>query len=136
MAKEGYLDEEDSGEEEEETKVTEENSFWSLLDEKVRESKLNKTTADGKAHEILQKYLSMGVLPRTQDPLNFWYNRRSTFPQLYRLAIKYLCIPAFCTPTNRIFTAKADRQPMELKRRLLPVSLRDEIIFLHGNQNL
>lgn len=135
LAQEGHLDEE-----EEETDVSaekEENSFWSLLDAKVREAKLNKTTAEGKAHEILQKYLSMGVVPRTHDPLNFWYTRRTTFPQLYRLALKYLCIPAFCAPTDRICTAESPgSHRMDLKRRLLPADLRHEIIFLHGNQDL
>ena len=40
----------------------------------------------------LDRYLSMDVECVT-DPLKWWYDRRSSYPRLHRMAMNYLTIP-------------------------------------------
>ena len=38
------------------------------------------------------------------DPLSFWRDKKSTFPELYKLHAKYVCIPATSVPCERVFS--------------------------------
>lgn len=40
----------------------------------------------------LDRYLSTDV-ERVTDPLKWWYDRRSSYPRLHRMAMNYLTIP-------------------------------------------
>lgn len=46
----------------------------------------------------------MSSPPMDSDCLQFWSINRQVFPNLCRLANKYLCIPATSTPSERLFS--------------------------------
>ena len=51
------------------------------------------------------RYLAEHQLaPRKEDPLHWWVNRKSEYPNLWRMARDLLGIPATSTPAERIFS--------------------------------
>ncbi|XP_023217521.1 zinc finger BED domain-containing protein 4-like isoform X2 [Centruroides sculpturatus] len=49
------------------------------------------------------EYFDDKVAQRSKNPLEFWKNHKQIFPELYQLAIKYLCIPGTSVPPERVF---------------------------------
>ena len=51
-----------------------------------------------------RQYLSQSVIPRSEDPFKYWMNMKKLFPNVYKLAIKYLSIVATSVPSERLFS--------------------------------
>jgi len=41
-----------------------------------------------------QEYLKLPLISPTSNPLTWWSSHKTTFPNLFPVAMKYLCIPA------------------------------------------
>ncbi|UYV80331.1 hypothetical protein LAZ67_18002470 [Cordylochernes scorpioides] len=78
-------------------------SIWEDFDAAV-----NQFTAaqDPKANATIQvdKYLAEPIIDRRMDPLVWWHERKTIFPDLFLLMQKRLCIPATSVPCERLFS--------------------------------
>ena len=51
-----------------------------------------------------RSYRKEPVLDQDLDPLEFWKNVRSKYPQMIKLVKRYLCIPATSTEAERTYS--------------------------------
>lgn len=113
--------------------VTAKPSIWDHFEQK----KSNFITTSGSSSEniiTLRQYLELPLLPRTSNPLLYWKSMKTNNPHLYKLYLKYSCIPATSVPSERIFS-KAGQLTNLRRNRLDPKHL-DYIIFLNANWKL
>ena len=78
----------------------------------------------------LKNFLSQPIILRKQDPLKYWEEAKHGFPNAYRVAKKYLSIPATSVPFKRLFS-RAGIIDSDYRRRLAPEPL-SRLVFLHG----
>ncbi|KAK0137856.1 hypothetical protein N1851_025938 [Merluccius polli] len=79
------------------------NKLWSHLDVTVMASRTkHNVTADATVE--VQHHLSEPNIGRTDDPLLYWERHKCIYPNLYKLAIVYLCTPASSVPCERLFS--------------------------------
>lgn len=76
---------------------------------------------------MLRQYLEMVPVERKADPLEFWSTHKGLLPEMYQIAIKYLCIPSTSVPFKRVFSKTG--QLTHLRRNRLDPKHLDEIIF-------
>ncbi|CAG9829737.1 unnamed protein product [Diabrotica balteata] len=109
---------------------TENLNIWTHFDRKVSEKRhfSNSTTT---AIIMIRQYLELPLQERNKDPLEFWTKHQILLPELYELAVKYLCIPGTSVPSERVFS-KAGQLSNLRRSRLSPKNL-DQIIFLNSN---
>ncbi|UYV75882.1 hypothetical protein LAZ67_13001667 [Cordylochernes scorpioides] len=88
---------------------------------------------DPKANATIQvdKYLAEPIIDRRMDPLVWWHERKTIFPDLFLLMQKRLCIPATSVPCERLFS-KAGNICTQ-KRSCLTSSKISKILFLNHN---
>lgn len=55
-----------------------------------------------KASHDVTAYLSQPCLAEDANPLTLWNGNQTSFPELAQLACKYLAIPVFPVPVDRI----------------------------------
>ncbi|TWW54792.1 hypothetical protein D4764_01G0007630 [Takifugu flavidus] len=72
-------------------------NLWALLDNYV-ESQHRISSASASAAVEIQRYLKEQILTRAEDPLKYWVAQKTLNPTLWKLACKYLCIPASSVP--------------------------------------
>jgi hypothetical protein len=77
------------------------------------------------ANEVAE-YLKEDKIKFSQNPFEWWVNKKSKYPVLSRLARIYLAVPATSTPSERLFsdagnllTAKRSRMDPELFKRIM-----------------
>ena len=51
-----------------------------------------------------RQYVEFPYISRNCDLLRFWRDKNSTFPKLYKLHAKYVCIPETSVPCERVFS--------------------------------
>ena len=68
------------------------------------------------------------------NPLLWWKENASKYPNLSILASRVLCIPATSAPSERVFST-AGLTIANDRARLLPENA-DNLVFLHDNLNL
>ncbi|CAG9830004.1 unnamed protein product [Diabrotica balteata] len=103
--------------------------LWSHFDQKLAKVK-TKTTPSTSAALCVRQYLELPYCPRSDNPLDFWEKHKNSMPELYRLHLKYLCVPATSVPSERLFS-KAGQLTNLRRNRLAPKNL-DMILFLNG----
>lgn len=103
--------------------------IWDFFDKKVSEA-VSTQTPISSASMVVKQYLDLPYLDRKQNPIEFWEQRKHIFPTLYRIAFKYLCIPASSVPSERLFS-KAGLVTNQRRNRLKPKKL-DQILFLNS----
>lgn len=86
--------------------------------------KIINATAD--ATEEVQTYLAGSYLSRGEDPLNYWATWAAVYPNLFKLAIRYLHMPAMSVPCKRVLS-KAGEVASRKRSKLKPKSF--EMIF-------
>ncbi|KAL4153182.1 hypothetical protein QTP88_001015 [Uroleucon formosanum] len=69
------------------------NSIWDHFNSKVSQVQLSLSPSTTSTL-IIRQYLEMPLLDRKKNPLHFWKQHKNTFPELYKMQLKYLCIPA------------------------------------------
>ncbi|XP_060806471.1 E3 SUMO-protein ligase ZBED1-like [Amyelois transitella] len=105
------------------------NDLWEDFDKKISERELIQTPTSS-AIVIVKQYREMQYLDRHLEPILFWEQRKKAMPELYELAIKYLCIPASSVPAERVFSKAA--LICNQRRNRLDSKKVDEIIFLNS----
>ena len=79
-----------------------------------------------------RQYFQDHVLQRADDSLKWWSENSKHYPNLAKLANKYLCITATSVPSERLFS-KAGELISHKRSQIKPVNV-DMFLFL--NQNL
>eukprot|EP00102_Acyrthosiphon_pisum_P010151 XP_008178343.1 PREDICTED: zinc finger BED domain-containing protein 4-like [Acyrthosiphon pisum] len=69
------------------------NSIWDHFDNKVSQVQ-SSSSPFITSTMIIRQYLEMPLLDRKKNSLHFWKQYKNTFPELYKMQLKYLCIPA------------------------------------------
>ncbi|XP_038132700.1 zinc finger BED domain-containing protein 4-like isoform X1 [Cyprinodon tularosa] len=79
--------------------------LWEHFDLEV-----GRQTKSATADAILevQRYMAEGNIARSQDPLLYWKNQRTVYPNFFRLALKFLCTPASSVPCERVFSTAGE----------------------------
>lgn len=109
------------------------NSLWEHFDSKLSQVR-NVICPDVCATLMVRQYIELPHLQRGKNCLDFWKQHKHTFPELYKLQLKYLSIPATSVPSERVFS-KAGLLTNARRNRLSPKHL-DYIIFLNSNLNI
>lgn len=115
------------------TVESDKNDIWSTLDAKISETSSQMTTFSSAASAVKQ-YVDLPYLDRKRNPLEFWEEKKHLFPLLYKMACKYLCIPATSVPSERLFS-KAGLLCNMRWNRLAPKKV-DLILFLNSYRKL
>lgn len=89
--------------------------IWKIHDTKMISSMNNLSGLDNG----LKHFLDSPVMPRCEDPLQFWKKNKDNWPQLHNLALKYLTAQATSVPSERLFS-KAGSIITEKRNRLKP----------------
>ena len=84
-----------------------------------------------KIDQELDQYLKEPVLTDKIDVFKWWKEKQMQFPMLYKLAKKYLCIPATSVPNERIFSKAGEI--MSKKRNRISIKHMNNLIFLKHN---
>lgn len=108
-------------------------NFWQSFDNKVK-SIQTQATPQSSSIIILKSYNDMVYENRHNNPLLFWTKNKQLFPELFKLAKKYLCVPATSVPAERIFS-KAGLMTKDRRNRIKEKNL-DYLIFINKNYDL
>ncbi|CAD6207861.1 GSCOCG00010249001-RA-CDS [Cotesia congregata] len=79
------------------------NDIWNYHDDLVKKTGAAKNSTDGLTFELKQ-YLSQPVISRTEDPLKHWNLLQPSYPNLYNVAIEYLCVVGTSVPSERLLS--------------------------------
>jgi len=82
-------------------------SVCSILDDSDCEDTVPGNVDDRMSAE-LAAYRSSKTEPIQTDPLQFWKNKESTYPNVAMQAQKLLCLPATSVPCERIFSVAGE----------------------------
>ena len=66
-----------------------------------------------------------------QDPLGWWKEKEPTYPNLAKLAIEYLAIPATSAPSERIWSRSANM--LSIRRSLMNPEIASRMMFVREN---
>lgn len=77
--------------------------FWEIFDKTIV-SRVTTITPGTIATLLVNQYLEIPHVDRNLNALEFWQKHQYTFQGLYKLALKYLCIPAISVPAEHIFS--------------------------------
>lgn len=105
--------------------------FWSHHSNVVHGKKKLKTdgsSAKPKAEHEVTHYLRNPVCPLKANPLEIWEDMKMVFPNLYKIAKKYLTVVATSVPSERLFS-KAGATVCQDRNRLLGKRL-NKMLFL------
>lgn len=102
--------------------------IWSHFEEEVSKMKPSSTVS---AILEMRQYAEEQLLPLKEDPLKWWKKRMLVYPNLSKMARKYLGIVATSVPSERIFS-KAGELVSEKRNRLNPEHVQ-QILFLNAN---
>ena len=110
-------------------------TFWEAFDMNVS-SKPAKEETFKTIHEAeLKRYLSYPMLKRDSDPLAWWIGTGMvSYPNLFRIAMKHLIIPATSVPSERVFSLAG--QIITERRNRLDPDMANMLIMLHQNVDM
>lgn len=106
-------------------------ALWDILDMESNRTR----TAAGKQDVIaaeVAKYLNASNEPRKSDALKWWANTgKLLYPNMWRVARKYLAIPGSSVPSERLFSSAG--QIINDRRASLAEDTAADLILLRGN---
>ncbi|XP_018423633.1 PREDICTED: zinc finger BED domain-containing protein 1-like [Nanorana parkeri] len=108
-------------------------SVWGKFDASLNHLQARQDPMSEAVVEI-DNYIKEAHLPRTSDPFHWWELRKFTYPNLYSVVVKRLCIPANSVPCERIFS-KAGQVCAEKRSRLTSDNMKT-ILFVNNNLHL
>jgi len=111
----------------------ESNVLWKQFNTKVTQIRTTPSTGIS-ALLIIRQYLKNPYLNRKQSPLDFWKKYKNTFPELYKLQMKYFRVPATSVPSECVFS-KPGQITNDRSNKLHPKIL-DLNLFLNSNTNI
>ncbi|KAJ0169949.1 hypothetical protein K1T71_014555 [Dendrolimus kikuchii] len=100
-------------------------SMWDNFDREVEKEIIQNPIAASIVE--LDKYLNEPLIKRSDDPLKWWYDRRLSYPNLYVLMKRRLCVPASSVPCERVFS-KAGMTISQKRSALKPEKV-SQILF-------
>ncbi len=105
--------------------------LWASFDKDVRNQRLTGVVSDISDID-LRNYLALKLEDRTSDPFQWWIREgKQRYPLLYKLAVKYLSIPATSVPSKRVFSTAG--QVLSERRNRLSDKNAHMLICLHAN---
>ena len=107
--------------------------LWQEFDNRVVAFQSNRTT-NTDAFIEMRRYMEEKVIPRSEDPLNWWGKNESTFPLLSKVAKRHLGTVATFVPAERLFS-KAGETISQRRNRLKAENV-NIILFLNTNLKL
>lgn len=108
---------------------SDEPAIWKIHSKKIKS--LSNPTAG--MHSGLKHFLESDVISRKSDPLIFWKDNKSNWPQLHNLAIKHLGVQATSVACERLFS-KTGNLITEKRNRLKPKYV-NQLCFLSSLPN-
>ncbi|XP_077436178.1 zinc finger BED domain-containing protein 4-like [Vanacampus margaritifer] len=85
--------------------VAQGDKLWRRLDHTVMQRRTQaRTQSDADATVEVHTYLGEPNISRVSNPLDYWELHKHLYPNLYKLAITFLCTPASSVPCERIFS--------------------------------
>lgn len=109
--------------------TVQDDEIWGIIDRKIVDA-TSQATPYSSAAIMVKQYIDLPYLGKKCDLLGFWCEKKGIFPLFYKLAQKYLCIPATSVPSERLFS-KAGILCNERRNRLAPKKV-NEILFLNS----
>lgn len=104
------------------------NSVWEVFDQQVAASTSSRVPSISALTEFDQ-YIKLPVLPRNENPLQWWKNNSHVFPSLQQVARVYLSTVATSVPSERLFS-KAGELISAKRNRIKPKNV-NMILFLN-----
>ncbi|XP_057181378.1 zinc finger BED domain-containing protein 4-like [Triplophysa rosa] len=101
--------------------------FEEILQEKIP-NVLQRTSSTA---QQLDCYLSDVPIPRSNNPLEYWRNNQSRFPDLAQMARRYLSAPSTSTDSERLFSAAS--HITDEKRNRLSCEKAEKLLFIKKN---
>lgn len=108
-----------------------ETGIWAVFDNKVQKHISQASVPVVRPQLELTRYNQEMLIPRNQDPLQWWRENEAMFPLLKNVAKRYLCIPATSVPSERLFS-KAGELISHRRNGLSPNNV-DMVLFLNKN---
>ena len=105
-------------------------SLWDSFDASVIESTCHRTPHSNAIVEV-RRYFEEPNIDRSKNPLEWWKENETRFPNLSKIAKKYLCVPGSSVPSERLFS-KAGQLVSERRNRLKSENI-DKMLFLNHN---
>lgn len=79
-------------------------------------------------------YVSGPPVDDRKDPMQLWRERAGNYPNLSRLALRYLCIPASSIPCERVFSVAGNT--ITKRRCSLAPARAEKLVYLHENLDI
>lgn len=105
-------------------------SIWRSFDTYVSHNKPRGTSLSHAIIEV-QRYLEDDIIPRKENPLQWWRTHKFKYPQLSIIAVEKLCALASSVPCERVFS-KAGQVLNERRSRLSDKKTK-MLLFLNAN---
>ncbi|XP_008556087.1 E3 SUMO-protein ligase ZBED1-like [Microplitis demolitor] len=102
-------------------------NIWRHHDQLVAKTGAAVCSADGIAFELKQ-YITQPVILRKEDPLKYWQLIKPSYPNLYKIAMKYFCVVGTSVPCERLFSKAGNIKTVD-RNRLTGKNL-DKLLFL------
>ncbi|XP_068132438.1 zinc finger BED domain-containing protein 4 [Hyperolius riggenbachi] len=102
-------------------------NIWSL----VANIKKSKTMKEKLPEDIVLAYLEEEVLEHNCDPLTYWNLKKSSWPVLSKLAVKFLGCPPSIVPSEKLFNTSSDNTNFNQTRLIMEHF--EQLIFLKVN---
>ncbi|XP_068956424.1 zinc finger BED domain-containing protein 4 [Petaurus breviceps papuanus] len=106
-----------------------ENSLWSLMAKLKKKDLKDKTKLP---EEMVLAYLEEEVLEHNCDPLTYWNLKKSSWPALAKLAVRFLGCPPSIVPSERLFNNTSSENSSFSQSRLMMEHF-EKLIFLKVN---
>lgn len=106
--------------------------LWSCFDEIVAEKSSNSSSCIDQDVEVeVNAFLALPLQPLQTCPYVWWQARKHVYPNIFKVALKYLSPPSSSVYSERVFS-EAGNISSEKRCRLAPHKA-DNILFLHHN---
>ncbi|XP_054844546.1 zinc finger BED domain-containing protein 4 [Eublepharis macularius] len=105
------------------------NNLWSLMED-MKKAKVPKEKAK-LPEEMVLLYLEEEVLEHNCDPLTYWNFKKSSWPVLSKLAVRFLGCPPSIVPSERLFSTANENSSFSQSR--LAMEHFEKLIFLKVN---
>ncbi|NXW43367.1 ZBED4 protein, partial [Nyctiprogne leucopyga] len=106
-----------------------EDNLWSLMGDMKKTKDLKERAK--LPEEMVLSYLEEEVLEHNCDPLTYWNFKKSSWPVLSKLAVRFLGCPPSIVPSERLFSASNESNNFSQSR--LMIEHFEKLIFLKVN---
>lgn len=108
-------------------------SIWDEYDKHTANLFQNENNATAASIIEINRYLQEPIIKRNENPLLWWKERAITYPRLYQLTKKRLCVPATSVPCERTFS-RAGLTISERRTRLSANKVQ-KLLFINANHH-